>query len=223
MHHVLYFHGFASSPRSAKITALKPLLDPDGIALDTPDLNAPDFEHLDWNAIVERALDRARRNPPDAIVGSSLGALVALEIVRRGVRAPLVLIAPAIGIGARWLVRLPAGDPVTVFNYARNGDAQINRSFFVQMNETESDHEPPAVPVTVIMGRKDQTVPFELVESRWREWVGKGLQPGSRFVEIEEGDHSMASHAERIAGEIRRAIRDCVAIAPRQRRRRHSQ
>ncbi len=206
MHRVLYFHGFASSPHSAKITALKPLLEPEGIELDTPDLNAPDFEHLDWEAIVERALDAARRNPPEAIVGSSLGSLVALEIVRRGVRAPLVLIAPAIGIGARWLVRLPAGDPVTVFNYARNADARINRSFFLQMNEVQADHEPPAVPVTIIMGREDATVPFELVEARWREWVDKGLQPPSMFIEIKEGDHSLTAHAERIATEIKRAV-----------------
>lgn len=216
MPHVLYFHGFASSPRSAKITALKPLLEPEGIELDTPDLNAPDFQHLDWNAIVERALDAARRNPPAAIVGSSMGALVALEIVRRGVRAPLMLIAPAIGIGARWLVRLPPGDPVTVFNHALGADAPINRSFFLQMNEVAADEAPPPVPVIVIMGRKDETVPFELVEERWREWVSKGLQPPSRFLEIAEGDHSLADHAERLAAEIKAVVRRApVTVATR--------
>lgn len=213
MRHVLYFHGFASSPQSAKIVALKPLLGPAGIELETPDLNVPDFEHLDWNAIVELALDRARRKRPDAIVGSSLGALVALEIVRRGIRAPLVLIAPAIGIGARWMVRLPPGDPVTVFNYALGVEAPVNRSFFMQMNEVDVDREPPPVPVTVIMGRKDQTVPFELVESRWSEWAAKGLAPSSHFLEIEEGDHSMASHAERIAAEIKAVVACSVASA----------
>src|SRR5205823_4465871 len=34
---VLYFHGFAWSPASAKITALRPLLAPHGIELNTPD------------------------------------------------------------------------------------------------------------------------------------------------------------------------------------------
>src|SRR5205814_1343662 len=82
-----YFHGFAWSPASAKITALRPLLAPHGIELNTPDLNAPSFESLDWNAIVARALDAAREHPPRAIVGSSLGGLVALEVVRRGVIA----------------------------------------------------------------------------------------------------------------------------------------
>ena len=40
---VLYFHGFASSPGSAKITALRPLLAPHGIELNAPDLNVPSF------------------------------------------------------------------------------------------------------------------------------------------------------------------------------------
>src|SRR4051812_8058343 len=38
---VLHFHGFASSPASAKITALRPILERDGIELVTPDLNVP--------------------------------------------------------------------------------------------------------------------------------------------------------------------------------------
>jgi pimeloyl-ACP methyl ester carboxylesterase len=204
MKHVLYLHGFASSPGSAKILALKPLLAPAGVELETPDLNAPDFEHLDWNAIVERALEAARRRPPEAIVGSSLGALVALELVRRGVRSPLVLIAPALGIGARWLVRQPPGDPVTVFNHAVGAEAKINRRFFEQMNEVEADREPPAVAVTVVMGRRDETVPFELVESRWREWEG-GILPGSRFIDIPDGDHGLTAYADLIAAEIVRA------------------
>src|SRR5258708_36717032 len=97
--HVLYLHGFASSPASAKITTLRPLLEPDGIVLDTPDLNVPSFAKLDWEAMIGRALEHARANPLQALAGSSLGALVALEVARRGVDAPLVLIAPAIGIG----------------------------------------------------------------------------------------------------------------------------
>ncbi len=203
--HVLYFHGFASSPQSAKIVALRPLLAPAGVELETPDLNAPDFGHLDWNAMVERALDAARRHPPDAIVGSSLGALVALEIVRRGIDAPLVLIAPALGIGARWLMHLPAGDPILVFNHASGTDEPIHRHFFEQMNDVDADREPPEVPVVVMMGRRDQTVPFEVVETRWREWEDKGVKPGSRFIELADGDHGLTSFADLITAEIVRA------------------
>jgi len=35
---ILYFHGFASSPHSQKVTRLRDLLEPDGFIFDTPDL-----------------------------------------------------------------------------------------------------------------------------------------------------------------------------------------
>jgi len=201
---VLYFHGFASSPGSAKITALRPILARDGIELRTPDLNIPSFEKLDWNEMVRLALSQALV-PPRAIVGSSLGALVALEIVTRGVRAPLVLIAPAIGVARRWKERIPTGDPISVFNHARGENAPIHRAFFDQITQVHVDEQPPAVPVTVIMGRKDETVPFALVEDTWQSWERSGLKPGSKFVELAEGDHGLTAEAELIAAEIRAA------------------
>src|SRR5436190_3360572 len=103
---VLYFHGFASSPNSQKIESLRALLEPLGIELNTPDLNVPSFEKLDFEAMVEKGVGSA---PPKAIVGGSLGAVVALEVVRRGVRAPLVLIAPGVGIADQWL-KIPDGE-----------------------------------------------------------------------------------------------------------------
>jgi predicted alpha/beta hydrolase family esterase len=204
---VLYFHGFASSPASAKITALRPLLAPHGIELNTPDLNAPSFEWLDWNAIITRALDAAREHPPRAIVGSSLGSLVALEIVRRGVIAPLVLIAPALGIADRWKTKLPDGDPVVVFNHARGANAPIHRAFFEQMFEVRIDDEPPPVRVVAIMGTDDDTVPFDLVQKTWQRWESRGPAAGSKFITIDHGDHGLTAYADVIEREIVAAVR----------------
>ena len=199
---VLYFHGFASSPASAKITALRPILE--GVELVTPDLNVPSFEKLDWNTVVDLAVSLGQKMKPAVIVGSSLGALVALEVVKRGVRAPLVLIAPALGVARRWRERLPAGDPIVVFNFAQNANVPIHRAFFDQITNVNVDLEPPPVRVVVIMGRKDETVPFAIVEETWRSWQAGGLQPGSEFIELAEGDHSLVSEAELIAKEIQR-------------------
>jgi predicted esterase YcpF (UPF0227 family) len=191
---VLYFHGFASSPSSAKIVALRPLLAPYGITLNTPDLNIPSFQKLDFDAIVARALEIARTDPPQAIVGSSLGALVALAM-RADV--PLVLIAPALGVARRWKEKIPAGDPVIVYNYARAEDAPIHRKFFDQMTNLHVDDEPPLSRVTVIMGRQDETVPFDIVAETWERWRASGkLVAGSEFIELPEGDHSLVAHAE---------------------------
>ena len=203
---VLYFHGFASSPGSAKITALRPLLAPYGIELNAPDLNVPSFEQLDFEAVVSHALAVAHATPPRAMVGSSLGALVALATAQRGVHVPMVLIAPALGVARRWQTKIPDGDPVMTFNYARNADAPIHRHFFEQMTRLHVDDEPPPSRVTVIMGRKDETVPFHVVDETWRKWEASGLVPGSRFIVLEEGDHSLVADAEAIRDAIREAV-----------------
>ena len=205
---VLYFHGFASSPASAKITALRPLLEPHGIELNTPDCNVPSFERLDFDAVIEHALECARRTPPRAMVGSSLGSLIALAVAKRGIEVPLVLIAPALGVATRWREKIPDGDPVTVFNYARNADAQIHRRFFEQMANLHVDDTPPPSRVTAIMGRNDETVPFDFVERRWREWEESGmLVEGSRFIVIPDGDHGLVEHASLIENAIVEAAR----------------
>lgn len=207
MHSILYLHGFASGPGSAKVRGLRELLAPDGIELNAPDLNAPSFEKLDFEAIVQRALDAGRAVPPAAVVGSSLGAMVALEVVRRGMRKPLVLIAPALGIADQWLARLPDGDPISVYNHAREKNAPIHRAFFEQMARVDSDRNNPAVPVTLIMGRNDESVPFDRVAAVWRRWQESGgLPAGSRFVEIAEGDHGLTAFANILADAIRQAV-----------------
>lgn len=207
---VLYFHGFASSPASAKITALRPLLAPYGIELNAPDLNVPSFERLDFDAVVTHALDAARITPPRAMVGSSLGALVALATAQRGLHVPLVLIAPAFGVARRWQTKIVDGDPILTFNYARGAEAPIHRAFFEQMTRLHIDEVPPPTRVTVIMGRKDQTVPFHVVEETWRSWEPK-VVAGSRFIVLEEGDHSLVGDAETIRDAICAAITEAVS------------
>lgn len=205
---VLYFHGFASSPASAKITALRPLLAPHAIELNTPDLNVPSFERLDFDEVVAHGVREAARTPSRALVGSSLGALIALAVAKSGVAVPLVLIAPALGVADRWREKIPDGDPVTVFNYARNADAPIHRLFFEQMANLHVDDAPPPSRVTAIMGRNDETVPFPMVESRWRAWEESGkLAPGSQLVVVDDGDHGLVAHTPLIANAIMEATR----------------
>lgn len=204
---VLYFHGFASSPRGRKVEALTTLLAPDHIKLNAPDLNVPSFEHLDFQAMIDEGVKASRRLPPRAIVGSSLGALVALGVLQRGVRAPLVLIAPALGVASRWQERIGSENPVMVYNFALDREIPIHRAFFDQIAGVTVDHEPPAVPVTIIMGRNDESVPFDRVQGVWENWQRSGsLVTGSKFLEIPHGDHSLTSFVDIIAEEIRKAV-----------------
>ena len=200
---VLYLHGFASSPASGKIGLLRPLLAPQGIELHAPDLNVPSFEKLDWEAIVDFAVSETARVQPRAIVGSSVGSMVALELSRRiDADLPLILIAPALGVADKWISRIPHGDPIVVFNYARNGNAPIHRAFFEQMARVDADLHPPRGRVSIVFGSRDESVPRDHAIHTWRTWEAGALAPGSRFIEIAGGDHGLAAHADVIAREI---------------------
>ena len=177
------------------------LLAPD-VELVTPDLNVPSFEQLDWQAMVSLGVETGRAIDPCAVVGSSLGALIALEVVRRGVARPLILIAPPLGLVQHWLPTLPPGDPVEVFNHARGANAPIHRAFFEQVARSDADRDPPPVPVAIFMGIDDETLPFGRVQAVWERWQPRAA-PGSRFVAVAGGNHSLLSSVEEIATEIR--------------------
>lgn len=146
-----------------------------------------------------------KKHLPAAVVGSSLGAVVALESARSVPLAPLVLVAPALGFATRWVEKLPAG-AVAVFHHGEEREIAVHRRFFEEMAGVQADREPPAVPVTVVMGRLDESVPFDLVREVWAGWERSGrLNPRSRFVEIPGGDHGLVAHVDRIAEEIERS------------------
>jgi pimeloyl-ACP methyl ester carboxylesterase len=203
---ILYLHGFASSPDGRKIALLREALPPADFRVVAPDLNRPSFERLDFEAMVSEAVRVAEAARPAVVVGSSLGALVALEAARRGIQAPLVLIAPALGFGPRWTEKLAPGDPVSFFHHGQGRELQIHRRFFEQMAHVDADRDPPRAPVAILMGQKDESVPYDGVLEVWKRWEKSGLlAAGSHFIGIPDGDHGLLAFVDRIAAEIRAA------------------
>lgn len=203
MRSVLYLHGFASSPAGRKIAALTELLEPRGLRIVAPDLNVPSFRHLDFGQIADVAFREADELAPAVIVGSSLGAVAALEVSRLGATAPLLLIAPAIGFGRRWTEKLPPGDAPLFFHHGEGKELPIHRRFFEDLASRDDADLPPSVPVVIVMGTNDESVPADHVHSVWRKWEESGrLAPRSRFVEIPGGDHGLVEHVGTIAREI---------------------
>jgi len=147
-----------------------------------------------------------KKHLPAVVVGSSLGALVALQAERTVPLAPLVLIAPALGFGRRWVESLPPGDAISFFHHGEERELPVHRRFFEEMARADPDREAPAAPVTVVMGRRDESVPFHLVEETWSRWEASGrLHAGSRFIGIADGDHGLAAHVDLIADAIAQA------------------
>ncbi|HUP47760.1 MAG TPA: hypothetical protein VNA04_03115, partial [Thermoanaerobaculia bacterium] len=86
-------------------------------------------------------------------------------------------------------------------------EVPIHRAFFDEMNTVQPEQSPPAVPVSVIMGREDETIPFSTVRDVWEEWTASAsLVRGSRFVEIAGGDHGLVDFVDIIEREIEAAI-----------------
>lgn len=181
----------------------------------------PSFRFLSFAAMTDRARAAALREPPALIVGSSLGALVALAAADAAPAAPLVLIAPALGFGRRWIEKLPPGDPVRFFHHGEGREMPIHRAFFEEMAASAADASPPRAPVTIVMGARDESVPIDAVRAVWEQWRDAGeasknvgeaspsfrrLDPASRFVEIAGGDHGLTAFVPEIAREIRRRM-----------------
>ena len=209
---ILYLHGLASSPRGRKREMLERLFEKEGIEVVAPDLNVPSFRKLDFSEMVivtRAAFDRAE---PRMIVGSSLGALVALSFAESSSSSfssspSLVLIAPALGFGERWKEKLPDAEEFDLFHHGEGRPLPIHRRFFEEMALVRVDEAPPPVAVSVVMGTNDESVPFTQVEDAWKRWEDSGrLVPGSRFHRVEGGDHGLIAFGDRIEAAVRERL-----------------
>ena len=151
------------------------------------------------------AVRAAAAEKPSVAIGSSLGALVALAAAKDGsLTSPLILVAPALGFGRRWIEKAAPGDPVRFYHYGQDRDLEVHRHFFQQMAENTIDEDPPLQTVTVVMGEEDESVPYAGVVDAWKRWEASGrLAAGSRFISIPGGDHGLIASVDEIAELIR--------------------
>lgn len=206
---LLYLHGLASSPRGRKRAVLEDRFAADGFEIVAPDLNVPSFRELSFAEMVAEAFVTCAETMPRLVVGSSLGALVALtlaEMLGRG-GPPLVLVAPALGFHERWKEKLADGDEVELYHHGEERPLPIHRRFFDEMTLVRVDETPPPVPVSVVMGSEDETVPYAQVADAWSRWEASGrLAPGSRFHRVAGGDHGLVAHGDEIESAVRERL-----------------
>jgi len=196
--HIVYLHGFASSPSSSKAVFLAERLTASGITLHCPDLNKPDFSTLTVSRMIGQVEDLVAglRPGPVALVGSSLGAFVALHTAERDWRSggtaadtasrphpieQLVLLAPALDFGANRMKDLgPEGlarwretNQLEVEHYAEGRRRTVHYDLYDDARQYDSFAATATVPTLILQGRRDEVVDPAMVEryARGRDHV----------------------------------------------------
>jgi len=187
--HAIYLHGFTSSPGSSKATYFARELARLGVGFSCPDFNLPSFETLTVTRMLEqtRAAVDAAGPVRIALIGSSLGAFVALHAAaREAARATpqghsgagridrLILLAPALDFGGNRLRQFGAHGidewrargSLRVFHYASNQPADVGFGLYEDAARYDAFALDVPWPTLVIQGTRDASVDPVMVE-RW--------------------------------------------------------
>ena len=170
-----YIHGFASSPRSTKAGLLRQALADVCPEFHIPDLNLPDFEHLDIDAGIAHTVEviQARRSERALVIASSLGAFIALHAMplikdTRGIS--LLLLAPGLRVER---INIPFFAPevlahwqkfgfVNVYHFGYRDQRRLCYGFYESMCRYAGGYPPvPKCDARLIHGSRDEVVPLE--------------------------------------------------------------
>ncbi len=205
---LLYAHGFASGPRSAKGAALARHEAARGLEVRLLDLRVPEREKLRLSSMVE-AIRRAVPEGGRALgVGSSLGGLAMARAAEQDARlVGLVLLAPAFRLVERWRERMGAdawerwvrAGTWPYDDYALGGTFDLDFGFIEDATQVDgelasalggADGLDPRwpdvrVPTVILHGAHDETVAISLS----RAFAER--RPNVRLVELDD-DHRLA-------------------------------
>ena len=212
---VVYLHGFASSPASSKADFLKRRLAAHGAAFHCPDLNQPDFSTLTASRMIERTAALISTLPPGpvALLGSSLGAFVALQVAEQAVAETaqpithLALLAPAFEFGRR-----PVGDLGDsgmarwretgwweLTHYASGEPTRVHYELFRDAGRYDAFAARRPIPTLVLQGRRDDVVDPDMV-ARYA-----AVRPHVTLVMLDD-DHQLGGSLERVWSETARFL-----------------
>jgi pimeloyl-ACP methyl ester carboxylesterase len=169
---VLYLHGFSSSATAAKARYLSQRLgEIAGARFLAPDFNPEpkDFEYLTVTGMIDRLrqffVDHGISNP--FIVASSLGCLVGLHYVARfGGAERLLFLAPVLSFRSlrfreEALLRWKEDGATDVFHYKFIKKLPLRYDFYLDGLQFADPIAPP-VPIDILHGRNDETIPVML-------------------------------------------------------------
>jgi pimeloyl-ACP methyl ester carboxylesterase len=209
--HVFYLHGFASSARSSKAAFFAARLNAAGIHLHTPDFNQPDFSTLTVTRMVEQvvaAID-ALAEAPIVLIGSSLGAFVAVQVaLARPARiARMILLAPALdfngnrlsSLGGSGLAEWRRTNRLDVFHYGYGRMMPVHYELYADACGYDCVDAALAMPIQVFQGRRDTAVDPEGVE----QWARR--RPNVELHMLDD-DHQLTASVDYIWKAVSRSL-----------------
>ena len=204
--HVFYLHGFASSAQSSKAAFFRSRLAEVGVPLTAPDFNEPDFATLTVTRMIEqvkREMDRVG-DTPVALMGSSLGGFVAVQVA---LRYPadvdrLILLAPALDFGGnrmkdlgdRGIEEWQRTNRLDVFHYGYGRMMSVEYELYADARRYDAIEAQLRLPIAIFQGRRDTAVDPETV----RRWAS--VRPNVRLHELDD-DHQLLSSLDHIWSE----------------------
>ncbi len=202
---ILYLHGFASGPGSAKGRALAERFAAAGVPFERADLTPGEegFERSTPVTMLEEAQRQVALHRPRFLMGSSLGGYLAALVASRDPSVErVVLLAPAFRLRERWRARLSPeeerrwrSEGLLVHHHATGRPRRIGWRFLEDAG-TLPPYPAVGVPTLCLAGRRDDLVPLADVE----EFVAR--TPTARLVVLEDG-HELLASVERIFSEAR--------------------
>ena len=199
MNHILYLHGFASSPASSKARFFRERLTHAGFAVEIPDLAAGSFEDLTITGQLDVIADAASGEPV-TLIGSSMGGyLAALYAARRPETARVVLMAPAFGFARRWRERLGAAaveewkriGALEVFHYGEGRTCKLGYGLLEDGKRYE-DYPEVTQPCLIFHGVHDDVVPAQFS----REFAA---ERGNVRLELMDSGHDLLNVLDEMA------------------------
>ncbi len=207
----MYLHGFASSPASSKATRFGRELAALGVPFACPDLNEPDFSTLTVTRMLEQTAAVVDASAaPVALIGSSLGAFVALHAAAAagpGKVDRLILMAPALDFGGNRLRQLgetgieewKRSGKLHVHHFASGEVRDVGFALYEDAARYDAFTLDLTLPILVFQGRQDASVDPEMVE-RWA-----ATRPNVRLRLIDD-DHQLTSSIDAIWEESRKFL-----------------
>lgn len=205
---ILYLHGFASGPGSAKGRALEARFAALGVAFHRADLTPGDqgFERSTPLTMLAEAERLVARHRPTVLMGSSLGGYLAAVLASRHASIErLVLLAPAFRLFERWRARVSPeeerrwrSEGLLVDHHATGTKRRLGWAFLEDAARLPAYPE-VQVPALCLAGRRDELVPLADV-ARFVE-----VTPGARLVALDDG-HELVASIDRIFEEARKFL-----------------